>query len=266
MKVGYCFSGNWFVTKPELVKLVDELGFDGVEIWAQSFEEAGYDRIKEIMSSLRLEVASVNPYFDFTTSEETYQSSLKVAEEYLGYAQGLECKRLRVWASPRKAFASHKEAEPIHWERAIRGIRELCDMAAPLGITCVLEVHHGDGQLFDSSDATLRILEGVDRPNVTVNLQPPLLGEEPLESARRLGPHVTHLHAHNWRGGWGRFTNLEEGDYDFEEFMRILCGYGFDGYISLEHTSRDPEGVARHEIRYLRGLIARLEEERSQKA
>lgn len=259
VKVGYCFMSDWLVTRPELVQLVDDLGYDGIEIWAQAFDAVGLSGVQRIVGPLRCEVASVNPYFDFTTSQESFEESLRIAERYVEYARALSCSRVRTWASRRGAFASGAEATPEEWERAVRGIQAVCDLAAPYDIACVLEVHHGDGQIFDTSENTLRILELVDRPNCTVNLQPPLLGEDPLESARRLGPYVTHLHAHNWRGRWGKFTRLGEGDIDFEAFVSILRGHGFDGYISLEHTSRDPEGLARDELLYLRDLIARLE-------
>jgi sugar phosphate isomerase/epimerase len=99
----------------------------------------------------------------------------------------------------------------------------------------------------------------VDRTNLTVNLQPPLRGESLQESAERLGPHVTHLHAHNWIGGWGNFTYLDQGDEDFEAFLRTLRRQGFDGYISIEHAAKDPFGFAEHNIKYLRSLIKRLE-------
>lgn len=259
MKIGYCFMKDWLVTRPGLVRLVDELGYDGIEIWSQAFDAVGLDGVRRIVSGLRCEVASINPYFDFTSSRESFERSLEIAYTYVGYAEALGCTRIRVWASARGAFASGDEAEPEHWEAAVRGVQAVCDMAAPAGIACVLEVHYGDGQLFDTSENALRMLRRVARPNCTLNLQPPLRGEDPLESATRLGPYVTHLHAHNWKGGWGNFTFLGEGDVDFEAFLRILRSYGFDGYISLEHTSRDPEGIARHEIAYLRSLIAKLE-------
>lgn len=250
---------DWLVTRPELVRLVDSLGYDGIEIWSQAFDAVGLEGVRQIVANLRCEVASINPYFDFTTSTETFDRSLEIARTYVHYAEALGCRRIRTWASARGAFASGDEAEESAWEAAIRGIRAVCDIAAPAGLSCVLEVHYGDGQLFDSSENALRILRAVDRPNCTLNLQPPLRNEDPLESARNLGPYVTHLHAHNWSGRWGNFTYLGEGDVDFSAFLSILRSHGFDGYISLEHTSRDPEGIARHEIVYLRSLIAKIE-------
>ncbi|MGQ9631341.1 MAG: sugar phosphate isomerase/epimerase family protein [bacterium] len=260
MKAGFCLHGDWLATKPDLVRRIDELGYDGVEIWAQAFDAIGLDGVKRAIAPYKFEVASVNPYFDFTTSEETWEESLRIADTFISYARQLNCERVRTFTSKMDYFKSSDEAEPIHWDRTIRGIREVCDRASKFGIKCVLESHYGDGQLCDSSDAVMRILRGVGRPNLTVNLQPPLRGEDPLESARRLGPYVAHLHAHNWIGGWGNFTFLDDkdGDVDFRRFLEVLRGYGFDGYVSIEHASRDPFGFAEHNIEYLRRLFREM--------
>jgi sugar phosphate isomerase/epimerase len=181
---------------------------------------------------------------------------VQLAEDFLAYASALACKRVRTFTSKMGSFKTSDEAEPVHWQRAIRGIQTVADMAAEKDILCVMEVHAGDGQLYDTSEATLRILAGVDRENVIVNLQPPLRGEDPLASARSLGPYVQHLHAHNWRGGWGKFTYLDSGEVDFPQYLDILRRHGFDGYISIEHASyRDTIEIARHEIPYLKQLI-----------
>lgn len=149
MKIGYCFMKDWLVTRPELVRLVDELGYDGIEIWAQAFDAVGLDGVRRLVAGLRCEVASVNPYFDFTTSPETFEQSMETARTYVGYAEALGCTRIRTWTSARKAFDSGDDATAEQWEAAVRGIQAVCDMAAPFGISCVLEVHYGDGQLFD---------------------------------------------------------------------------------------------------------------------
>ena len=259
MKTGFCLHGTWVIEKPELLKALDEIGCDGVEIWQQAFEAVGLEGVAKKIEHYRFEVASLNPYMDFTTSEESFSESVKLAETFLNYSSALDCKRVRTFTSKMGSFKTSDEAEPVHWERAIKGIQTVADMAAEKDILCVMEVHAGDGQLYDTSEATLRILGGVDRKNVIVNLQTPLRGEDPLDSARRLGPYVQHLHAHNWIGGWGKFTYLdsEDGDVDFPKYLDILRSQGFDGYISIEHASyRDTIEIARHEIPYLKKLIA----------
>lgn len=265
MKIGFCLHGDWLVSQPKLVKLVDELGYDGIEIWAQAFDAVGLDKVQSIVADLNCEVASINPYLDFTGSEESYARSLEMADEFIVYARALNCSRLRTFTSKMKAFQTSDEAEHIHWERATSGIREVCDRASAYDITCLMEVHYGDGQLYDTTNATIRLLNKIGRGNCAVNLQVPLRDEDPCESADRLGPYVAHLHAHNWYGEWGNFARLgdPDGDLDFERYLRILRRHGFDGYISIEHAHKDPAGIARHEIGYLRDLITKLGEEDS---
>lgn len=258
MKIGFCLQRD-LISNPELLARLDELGYDGVEVWAQAFDTAGLHGVARALEPYEFEVASVNPYFDFTTSEETYRDSLRIADEYIGYARHFGCTRIRTFTSRMGSIQTSDAAEPVHWERGINGLREVCERAVPHGIQAVMEVHFGDGQLYDTSDATLRLLKEVDRENLTVNLQPPLRGETLQESAERLGPHVTHLHAHNWEGGWGNFRYLDEGDEDFEAFLRTVRRHGFDGYVSIEHAVSDPFGFAEHNVAYLRDLFSRIE-------
>jgi sugar phosphate isomerase/epimerase len=62
--------------------------------------------------------------------------------------------------------------------------------------------------------------------------------------------------------GGGQLTFLDSGSYNFEEFIKILYGKGFNGYISIEHGdhlgNRDPWEVAFHEIKYLKKLIKKF--------
>ena len=259
MKIGFCLHKEWIVDSPDLIRRLDELGYDGVEVWAQGFEKGGLEGVQAALAPYSLEVISVNPYFDFTTSEDTYAESQKIADRYIEYARALDCHLVRAFTSKMRSIPTSDDASPDQWERAIRGLTEICDRAAPEGITLVLEVHYGDGQLMDTSAATLRILEGVGRRNLTVNLQPLLRGETQLESAERLGPQVTHLHANAWKGEWGNFTFMDEGDEDFEALLRAVRSHGFDGCVSIEHASSDPIGFAEHNIVYLRSLFEKLE-------
>lgn len=260
MKMGYCLQRD-LMWDSKLLARLDELGYDGVEIWGYSFDERGLDGVAKAVEPYSFEVASVNPYFDFTTSDEAYDESLRIADEYIGYARHFGTTRIRTFTSKMNSIETSDAAEPEQWERAIKGLQEVCDRAAPHGIQAVMEVHFGDGQLYDTSESTLRLLKEVDRSNLTVNLQPPLRGETLQESAERLGPYTTHLHAHNWEGGWGNFKYLDQGDEDFEAFLRTVRKHGFDGYVSIEHAVWDPYGFAEHNAAYLKDLFARLESE-----
>ena len=137
-------------------------------------------------------------------------------------------------------------------------------MAAASDVTLLLETHqviHSGPCLSDTSPTTIRLLELVDRSNLRVAIQTPLVGETPEDSARQLGRYVDQIQAHNWIGAtettWGQLTFLDAGDLDFSRYLRILREEGFDGWISVEHAHHHPwEETAAHEIAYLRRLLA----------
>ena len=261
MKASFCLHGDWFATKPELVELLGTLNYDAVEIWPQAIAALGIEAVRERLAETGLAAASVNTYFNFTESQETYDQSLLDAEAHMDFAVQLGSPNIRAYTSKMGAYETSATATGDEWRRAIDGLKAVCGGGAERGLTVLMEVHHGDGQLYDTTPSTKRLLEGVGADNLKVNLQPPLLGEDFYESTKALGPYTTHVHANNWLGEWGKFCMLDEGSLDFERFLRILRGFGFDGFISVEHSHRDPMAVAAYEIKYLRYLFAKLEKD-----
>lgn len=258
IKLGFCLHDDWAATMPDLLHELDRLGYNGVEIWPKGVDMLGAPGLEELVDSHSFEIASLNPYFDFTTSEESLEQSLDLCERYVSLCARVSCRRLRTFTSPLGAFASGEDASEDAWSRAVRGLRQVCEMAAPHGIAAVMEVHFGAGQLYDTSEAALRLLQEVDRPGLTVNLELPLRGEGFSQSAESLGDVVTHVHASNWVGDWGNFTLLDQGVVDYQEFLSILAVHGFDGYVSIEHANADPIGYARHNAEYLRAVFERI--------
>jgi sugar phosphate isomerase/epimerase len=244
------------------IRLCGELGYDGIELWKQYLDTADLGWVREACAAAGLEIVQICPYFDFTTSEETYEATLEEAERFVGYARALNARWIRTYTGR----VGSAEATPEQWRRTVEGLKRVCDLGAPHGIEFPLETHqliHNPACLTDTSASTLRMLELVDRPNLRVAIQTPLKDEAPEYSADQLGPHVVQIQAHNWRGAsattWGTLTYLDAGDLDFPNYLRILRGKGFDGVISIDHPAHSGQDdwaeVAAHEIRYLRGLI-----------
>jgi sugar phosphate isomerase/epimerase len=242
------------------VALAGALGYDGIEFWKQYLDQADLAWVRRACDAQGLQIVQVCPYFDFTTSQGTYDATLREAARFAGYARALGAPYVRTYTGKTPSA----EATDEQWARCVRGLQAVCDLGAPDGITFLLETHqviHGGPCLTDTSATTLRLLDLVGRPNLRVALQTPLVGETAEESAARLGRYVDQVQAHNWIGAtattWGRLTFLDAGDLDFAGYIRILQGQGFDGWLSIEHASHHPwEQTAEHEIRYLRRLIA----------
>ena len=258
MKAAFCTK--WIAdTQEEMeraIPVLAEMGYDGLEFWEQYLSSADLGWLKKTMDSLGLEIVQICPYFDFTTSSQTWDQSIRDAERYVGYSLELGRPFIRTYTGN----SGSADASGEQWDACVSGLRRICEMGRPHGIVFPLETHqfiHGGPNLTDTSATTLRLLKDVGMDNLKVNLQTPLLRESVFETAEQLGEHVVHVHAHNWTGSWPNLTFLDAGDVDFARFIRVLRRKGFDRYISIEHGDHHPPyDTAAHEIRYLKRLIA----------
>lgn len=255
MKAGFCTNVFKSDEMEYAIRRLAELGYDGLEFWQQYLDNVDIKWLKDLMDELKLETAQVCPYFNFTGTEEEWKESINLAKRYIGIALTLNCKRIRIFTG----HIAGSSATDIQWEMGIKGVRELCDLGLEHNLDFILEMHYDS--LMDTSDNALRLIEGVDRPNLKINLQVPIDGEDIFYSAQKLGKYTAHLHAHNWitRDGKINYTFLDSGEIDFERFIKTLQEEGFDGYISIEHALHHPVWeTAEHEIRYLKNIIGRL--------
>jgi len=264
MRIAFCTNVLGTEAFENGLRRVAELGYDAVELWQQTLDSVDLDHLPQLLHELGLGVAQVCPYFDFTASRAEWDRSIRDARRFVALAVRLESPLVRVFTG----HVGSAEATPAQWDAAIWGLRAVCALGADEGIGFALETH--PGSLMDCASGAQRLLEGVEALNLGLNLQVPIDDEDPLDSMRRLAPHVVHLHVHNWigpapGGDWEHLTYLDSGDLDFPEFLRIACSAGFDGYVSIEHAEHrgrsDWLEVAAHEVAYLRKLFARLEEE-----
>lgn len=266
-KTGFCYVFGLDDLESALSRLV-ELGYDGVEFWDGLLKEVdrrwGIDYLTELLRRNGLACAQICPYFDFVGGPDAYAESIGVGERYIEWAIVLGRPLIRVLTGKlsEKEMVSSDRATAEQWDAAVRGIRHLCDLAAPHGIRLALECHRGT--LMDRSDSTLRLLTEVNRLNLGVNLQVPLEGEAPRYSLERLGRQTVHMHAHNWvmRSGRIQLTFLAEGALDYAQFLKRLLAFGFDGFVSIEHPDHlgrhDPWETAEVEARYLTALKREL--------
>ena len=242
-------------------------GFEGVELWPGWIEKFGLAAWDEALRETGMQCFQLCPYFDFVHgSEELAQSRLEL-ERFLGYAREIGCARLRAFTGP--VSPSHsvgaRQASPVQWQSAISGLREFCDHAAKYDVELCLECH--EGMLTEDSAGALRLLAGVDRPNLTTNLQIPLVGEVWQATVEALGSCTTHIHMHNWQGArvMANLTYLSEGDFDWLPLLRLLVHhYRRRVCLSVEHpthTGRHKSWeTARRDGPYLQALKRRVME------
>jgi sugar phosphate isomerase/epimerase len=106
-KVSFCMMGFGYSQEvaEQCIALFSQLGYDGIEYWKQYLDHANLDWVRLASEAAGLTIVQVCPYFDFTTSQETYEESLREAERFVGYARKLGalpafCQyRVRQWST-----------------------------------------------------------------------------------------------------------------------------------------------------------------------
>ncbi len=260
IELGFCwpFSG---IDPTENLKRLRACGFDGIELWPDRLDEGGASAWAPALKAAGMRVFQLCPYFNFMGGEATIAKSREILAKFLADAKILECSRLRVFTGPPwgDGVVGAHAATPRQWDDAATSLREFCDIAARQNVELCLECH--EGSLMEDSPSTLRLLKAVNRPNLTTNLQLPLLNEDWQVSVKALASTTTHIHIHNWTIGLGEgdLTFLGEGAFDWKLAVNALKDNGRDTLtLSVEHVDHnkrhDPWEVAQRDGIYLNQL------------
>ena len=233
-------------------------GFEGVELWPQYLDQWGAERWAAALRANGMVCFQLCPYFNFVHGEEKIAVSRLILEEFLVAAQILECNKLRVFTGPPwgEGVVGAHEANESQWLAATAGLQEFCDRAP--GVEFCLECH--SGSLMEDALSTVRLIEGVNRSNLTVNLQLPLREEAWEKSLQILAPWTTHIHIHNWEDGLdqGKLTFLAEGAFDWRPVFDHLSKLNRTVCLSVEHGDHggrhDPWETARRDGPWLCGM------------
>jgi sugar phosphate isomerase/epimerase len=266
IELGFCWSFPGLEPTDGLKRL-RECGFDGIELWPDSLEERGAAFWNTALKAAGLRVLQLCPYFNFMGGEPTIARSREILIKFLADARILECSRLRVFTGPPwgDGVVGAHQATARQWADAIFSLREFCDIAGQQNVELCLECH--EGSLMEDSPSALRLLHEVNRPNLTTNLQLPLVKEDWKISVESLARTTTHIHIHNWTMGLGEgdLTFLGEGAFNWKPVVCALSGTRSDSLaLSVEHVDHgqrhDPWETARRDGIYLNQLRSSLTE------
>ena len=262
----------------ETIPRLAAMGYDGLEFWDQYLSKADIGRLANILKDNDIRAAQLVPYLEFTLGDERWQWSVKMAEKYIQHCLQLDCSLIRTYANcpweqrlpfppTGRPLSKGADATKAQWKAAVRGLKKICTIGNKHDIRFPLENTYG---LLDSSDLTLKLLDEVGAENLGVNLQVPLATDQEkgmsyMDSVEKLGKHVIHVHANNYtvKDTTKGQTFLDEGWIDYEAVLKRIRGFGFDGYVSVEHASHGgypPLEIAEHEISYLKNVVKKIED------
>ena len=286
MKFGVFTVGLPEYTPEEAVKVLSELGYDGIEwrvtrrpsgeapvkevpyeqrywgankctVYLEELEEKA-PHLKEICDAAGLEIFSLTGYPP--TTEESVEIMMRAAAS-------IGVKKIRVFQSKYNGTRDYRE---MVYELRLM-LRKIEMLGRRYGVKALIEMHHET--LVSSPSAAAWILQDFDPQYLGVIFDPGNMVMEGYEDYQKgfelLGPYVGHVHVKNhllvsdgrdefgsakWKN---RAVPLWEGMADLPKLFRVMKKVGYDDTVSLEDFSNEQPTYekVRDSLAYLKKIM-----------
>jgi len=238
------------------------LGFDAVMLMAKrphlsplDHDRAARRRLRDRLTSLKLEVACLAGYTDFCMGADrpdipAREMQVLYVRELCQLAADLDCRLVRIFTGFEQAGASLEQ----QWQWCVGALQECARHAAGLGVTVGVQNHHDIAGHWES---LLDLLADVGEPNCKAMFDawaPALHGDDIVAAARRIAPHMVHTTVADYvrrprfryqpplvnyrrEGDAVRAVPMGEGFIDYRGFFAALREAGYRGYVAYEMCS-----------------------------
>jgi sugar phosphate isomerase/epimerase len=261
------YAGYWGqhrLNVSEFLHKAAALGYTAVEIGGKrphlsplDYQDLSLlDAMREEAASLRIEIASVAGYTDFTAGRSApevplVEMQLDYVTQLAGMAARLGAKIVRVFSG----YSPHAIEFNADWRKCVDALREAAERVARHGVVLGLQNHHDVGI---SVDAYEELLDDVNHPNLKAMFDPwsvALTGGNLQEAARRMAPRMVQTTLADYiqieRFAYDpsivnyrkldppalRAVPLGDGFLDLPSFFTGLREGGFKGFVAYEMCS-----------------------------
>jgi sugar phosphate isomerase/epimerase len=261
------YAGLWgqaAVPLNDFITRAGGLGFGSVMIVGKRPHLSPLDATSGTVAALKASLAQAEVNCDVLAAYTNLAQPTSVGcevplvEFQIAYVESLARLAAQLGARIVRIFTAYEEPgqDPqAAWQRVVAAVREMCDRAAPHGVTIAIQNHHDLGL---HTDALLELLADIGRPNCKLGFDAwsPALRDEPLyESAKKAAPHTIlttnadylRVPRHRYRPelvnyepqpvDWVRAVPFGTGFIDYAAFFRGLRDGGFDGLAVYEMCS-----------------------------
>jgi sugar phosphate isomerase/epimerase len=283
------YAGLWGQAALDLrsfVRRAADLGFDAVMLAGKRPHLSPLDADEPALAVLRGDLCSAGVrcavVAAYTDLGPPATAEVPFLEMQVAYVESLCRAAARLGAGVVRVFTAYeagREPPQATWQRTVAGLREMCDRAAPHGVTIAVQNHH---DIAVHTAALLELLADVGRPNCKLGFDawsPALRGEDLYESARLAAPHTVittnadyvRLPRYRYRPDLVNYepagpdqvraVPFGTGFIDYPAFFRGLADGGFDGVAIYEMCSPVRNGGSLENLdRYARAYVGWMRE------
>lgn len=249
----------------ETLRLVKNIGFDGVEIWGSEPHlpaDTDFKRAIEIKGMLYeqdLELCCINADIGGFSclSDEECSKSYENLERYLNLMSVLNCELIKVDCGGPNTFI----AMEYHHQKALYWMQKCADLALQYNKRIAMEMKNGS--LIESVDSAKEFLDLLNRDNIGIihNASNMYMADTDygIKSVEAFGGKVYHVHVNDAvrvkngdlpgtfhvRTVYGdeafQYRILGEGDVDHVPLFKALIKHGYKGFLSCECNVEMPD-------------------------
>ncbi len=256
----------------DAIRRIAALGYDGIDIWggrphAYRGDLSAEDlrRLRALLDECGLVVASFIPaQFRYPTSLCSPLDVIRLdSVEYIRAAIDVACALGTDLVSVCPGHTLHGQGREDGWARLVDSLKRLADYAARRAVRLALEpADRYETDLVQTTEEARRLLEEVGWENLGVVLDTghsQVVGEEPAQAARALGPALFHVHVDDTHGQRDDHLIPGQGVIDFSAFLAALREIGYRGFLTAELSFNyilAPDEAARATVEWFKGMMA----------
>ncbi len=246
---------TWLWTSPfttESVALfpkIKQMGYEAVEIPVEYPEQIDGAKVQEALVAHDLKpvvCGAFGPSRDLTHEDPAVHQTCfdYIAQCFeLCLAWGATFVAGPMYSAVGKARMVPPEQRKVEWERAVKNLRTVCQMAEEKGLSIALEpLNRFESDLINTTDDLMRLIEDISHPAAQVLLDGfhMSIEEKDMEAAiRRVGDKLIHVQvSENHRGIPGT------GQTQWDSFKRGLEAVHYEGVVSIESFTPDVQELA----------------------
>jgi len=259
-------------TIQDAVRLVAQLGFDGVDIWGgrphvyrNDLTGEGLGELRGLIADLGLTVVSLMPAF-YRYPHSFSNPNPRVREDSIGYVRQCIDNAAVLGAGIVLIVPDHSlHGQPREASRArfTESVDVVARYASQYDLMLGIEVlYYDETDYVNSAEDALAIIDELGHRNIGVVLDTGTLNlskDDPAEALTKLGGRLLQVHVNDNEGGREQQNLIPgEGTYDFRSLIHTLREHGYPGFLSAELTkgyADDPEPPLRTTVERLRAWL-----------